>query len=108
MEQENSGVQSGHLGKPILRRPWATETARESKRIALFVKRHWKDTLIVGGIGPLPVMLLGSLQYCSSMFGGGIPNIMAFSYLSEDADMLAVEEAYCTKKDELREYLDTY
>ena len=86
----------------------ARKTAQESKRTVLFVKRHWKGALIVGGIGLLLVMLLGSLQSCSSMFGGGVSNIMASSYLSEDADMLAAEEAYCAKEDELREYLDTY
>ncbi len=86
----------------------ANKTAQESKRTALFLKRHWKGALIVGGIGLLLVMLLGSLQSCSSMFGGGVSNIMASSYLSEDADMLAAEEAYCAKEDELREYLDTY
>ena len=86
----------------------AKKTAQESKRTALFLKRHWKGALIVDGIGLLLVMLLGSLQSCSSMFGGGVSNIMASSYLSEDSDMLAAEEAYCTKEDELREYLDTY
>ena len=86
----------------------AKKTAQESKRTVLFVKRHWKGALIVGGIGLLLVMLLGSLQSCSSMFGGGVSNIMASSYLSEDSDMLAAEEAYCAKEDELREYLDTY
>ena len=86
----------------------AKKTAQESKRTTLFLKRHWKGALIVGGIGLLLVMLLGSLQSCSSMFGGGVSNIMASSYLSEDADMLAAEEAYCAKEDELREYLDTY
>ena len=86
----------------------ARKTAQESKRTALFVKRHWKGVLIVGGIGLLLVMLLGSLQSCSSMFGGGASNFMASSYLSEDADMLAAEEAYCAKEDEVREYLDTY
>ena len=86
----------------------AKKTAQESKRTALFLKRHWKGALIVGGIALLLVMLLGSLQSCSSMFGGGVSNIMASSYLSEDADMLAAEEAYCAKEDELREYLDTY
>ena len=86
----------------------AKKTAQESKRTALFLKRHWKGALIVGGIGLLLVMLLGSLQSCSSMFGGGVSNIMASSYLSEDSDMLAAEEAYCAKENELREYLDTY
>ena len=84
------------------------KTAQESKRTALFLKRHWKGALIVGGIGLLLVMLLGSLQSCSSMFGGGVSNIMASSYLSEGSDMLAAEEAYCAKENELREYLDTY
>ena len=86
----------------------AKKTAQESKRTVLFLKRHWKGALIVGGIGFLLVMLLGSLQSCSSMFGGGVSNIMASSYLSKDSDMLAAEEAYCAKEDELREYLDTY
>ena len=63
----------------------AKKTAQESKRTALFLKRHWKGALIVGGIGLLLVMLLGSLQSCSSMFGGGVSNIMASSYLSEDS-----------------------
>ena len=84
------------------------KTAQESKRTALFLKRHWRGALIVGGIGLLLVMLLGSLQSCSSMFGGGVSNIMASSYLSEDSDMLAAEESYCAKENELREYLDTY
>ena len=86
----------------------AKKTAQESKRTVLFLKRNWKGALIVGGIGFLLVMLLGSLQSCSSMFGGGVSNIMASSYLSKDSDMLAAEEAYCAKEDELREYLDTY
>ena len=133
VEQENSGVQSGHLGERGIEKavgygnrrvqnwraerklkPWkdaakaAKKTAQESKRTALFLKRHWKGALIVGGIGLLLVMLLGSLQSCFSMFGGGVSNIMASSYLYEDSDMLAAEEAYCAKEDELREYLDTY
>ncbi len=86
----------------------AKKTAQESKRTALFLKRHWKGALIVGGIGLLLVMLLGSLQSCSSMLGGGVSNIMATSYLSEDTDILAAEEAYCAKEDELQDYLGTY
>ncbi len=58
--------------------------------------------LIVGGIGLLLVMLLGLLQSCSSIFGGGVSNIVASSYLSEDADMLAAEAAYCELEQELQ------
>ena len=56
----------------------------------------------------LLVMLLGLLQSCFSIFGGGVSSIVASSYLSEDSDLLAAEAAYCAMEDELREYLDTY
>lgn len=86
----------------------AKKTAQKSKRTALFLKRHWKGALIVGGIGLLLVMLLGSLQSCSSLFGGGVSNIMASSYLSEDSDMLAAEAAYAEMEAELQNELDHY
>lgn len=86
----------------------AKKTAQEAKRTALFLKRHWKGALIVGGIGLLLVMLLGSLQSCSSMFGGGVSNVMASSYLSEDADMLAAEAAYAEMEAELQNELNHY
>ena len=86
----------------------AKKTAQESKRTILFIKRHWKGALIVGGIGLLLVMLLGSLQSCSSMFGGGVSNVMASSYLSEDADMLAAEAAYAEMEAELQNELNHY
>ena len=86
----------------------AKKSADAAKKAGEFVSKHKKEFLLVGGIGLLLVMLLGSLQSCSSMFGGGVSNIMASSYLSQDSDMQAAEEAYCAKEDELREYLDTY
>ncbi len=64
--------------------------------------------LIIGGIGLVLVTAAGPaailflhvrrrrVQHCGS------------SYLSEDADLLAAEAAYCAKEDELRRYLDTY
>ena len=33
---------------------------------------------------------------------------LLYTSLSEDADLLAAEAAYCAMEDELREYLDTY
>ena len=84
------------------------KSADAAKRAGEFVSKHKKAFLIVGGIGLLLVMLLGLLQSCSSIFGGGVSNIVASSYLSEDADLLAAEAAYCAMEDELREYLDTY
>ena len=86
----------------------ARKSADAAKKAGEFVSKHKKAFLIVGGIGLLLVMLLGLLQSCSSIFGGGVSNIVASSYLSEDADLLAAEAAYCAMEDELREYLDTY
>ena len=86
----------------------AKKSADAAKKAGEFVSKHKKAFLIVGGIGLLLIMLLGLLQSCSSIFGGGVSNIVASSYLSEDQDLLAAEAAYCAMEDELREYLDTY
>ena len=86
----------------------AKKSADAAKKAGEFVSKHKKAFLIVGGIGLLLVMLLGLLQSCSSIFVGGVSNIVASSYLSEDSDLLAAEAAYCAMEDELREYLDTY
>ena len=86
----------------------AKKSADAAKKAGEFVSKHKKEFLLMGGIGLLLVMLLGLLQSCSSIFGGGVSNIVASSYLSEDSDLLAAEAAYCAMEDELREYLDTY
>lgn len=86
----------------------AKKTAEETSKAASFVTRHWKGALIVGVIFLMVALLLGGLQSCSSIFGGGVSNIVASSYLSADSDLLAAEAAYCAKEDELRQYLDTY
>lgn len=86
----------------------AKKGAETAKKAGEFIARHKKAFLIIGGIGLVLVLLLGLLQSCSSIFGGGVSNIVASSYLSEDSDLLAAEAAYCAMEDELREYLDTY
>ena len=86
----------------------ARKSADAAKKAGEFVSKHKKVFLIVGGIGLLLVMLLGLLQSCSSIFGGGVSNIVASSYLSEDADMLAAEAAYCELEQELQYELDHY
>ena len=82
--------------------------AEAAKKAGEFVARHKKFFLLVGGIGFMLILLMGLLQSCSSMFGGGVSNILASSYLSEDTDLLGAEAAYCALEDELQEYLDTY
>lgn len=86
----------------------AKKGAETAKKAGEFVARHKNFFLLVGGIGFMLILLMGLLQSCSSMFGGGVSNILASSYLSEDTDLLGAEAAYCALEDELREYLDTY
>ncbi len=86
----------------------AKKSAEAAKKTGAFIAKHKKVFLILGGVGLVLAMLLGLLQSCSSMLGGGVSNIVASSYLSDDSDLLAAEAAYRAKEDELREYLDTY
>ena len=86
----------------------AKQGATATKKAGEFIVKHKKTFLLIGGIGLLLILMLGLLQSCTSMFGGGVSNIVASSYLSEDTDLLAAEEAYCAMEDELREYLDDY
>ena len=114
-EAYNEVLKMGDFGE-------ASQVARGEKKEPLTLKKVGNNILdaIVGTMSPLIpaiiggsmvkllVMLLGLLQSCSSIFGGGVSNIVASSYLSEDSDLLAAETAYCAMEDELREYLDTY
>ncbi len=84
------------------------KAAEAAKKTGAFIAKHKKVFLILGGVGLVLAMLLGLLQSCSSMLGGGVSNIVASSYLSDDSDLLAAEAAYRAKEDELRRYLDTY
>ena len=86
----------------------AKKAAATSQTTISFVAKHWKGSLVVGGIILILAFLLAGVSSCSSIFGSGTSNIVASSYLSTDADLLAAEEAYSAKEDELREYLDTY
>ena len=54
------------------------------------------------------MLIMGLMQSCTSMFGGGTSGLVASSYLSEDADLTGAEAAYCEMEAELQEYLDTY
>ena len=81
------------------------ETARET---AAFVKRHWKVVLPVVGIGAVVALLFGGMSSCSVLGGSGVGGVFTSSYLSEDADMLAAEAAYCGMEAELQAELDNY
>ena len=78
------------------------------QKVGGLVTKNKHTLLIVGGIGLLVMLLLGLMQSCTSLFGGGTSGIVASSYLSEDADLTGAEDAYLAMEAELQAYLDTY
>ena len=87
----------------------AAKRAKEAVReTAVFVKSNWKVILIVIGIAAIILLLIGGISSCSMMVGSGVGGVFTSSYLSEDADMLAAEAAYCDMEAELQYTLDNY
>ena len=86
----------------------AVRTKEAAQKTAAFVKKHSKVILPIIGIAAIVVMQIGGVSSCSMMAGSGISSVFSSSYLSEDSDMLAAEEAYCAMEAELQEYLDSY
>jgi len=86
----------------------ATKFKEAVKKTAAFVRRHWKGLLIILGLGLITMLMIGTLQSCSSLFGGGASSVIASSYLSEDSDMLAAEAAYAAMEAQLQYELDNY
>ena len=79
-----------------------------AQKLGGFVTKTKHTLLIVGGIGLILMLIMGLMQSCTSMFGGGTSGLVASSYLSEDADLTGAEAAYCEMEAELQEYLNTY
>lgn len=86
----------------------AVRTKEAAEKTAAFVKKHSKILLPIIGVAVLVVMLMGGVSSCSMMVGSGLGSVLSSSYLSEDADILAAEEAYCAMEAELQTYLNTY
>ncbi len=82
------------------------KAARETKRTASFVVRHWKGCLILLGIAFVLYMLFGGLSSCSIIGGNSGGAVIASSYLSEDADILGAENAYLAMEADLQNRLD--
>lgn len=87
----------------------AAKKAKDAaKETFLFVKKHSKVILLVVGIGACVALLFGGISSCSMMAGSGVGGVFTSSYLSEDTDMLAAENAYLAMEAELQYELDNY
>ena len=84
----------------------AKRTKEAVKETAAFVKRHWKVILIVAGIAMVVILLIGGVSSCSMMFGSGSGTMMGSSYLSEDKDIYAAENAYLSMEASTQHILD--
>ena len=87
----------------------AAQKAKDAfKETFLYIKHHSRTVLLVIGIGACVALLFGGVSSCSMMAGSGVGGVFTSSYLSEDADMLAAEAAYCELEQELQYELDHY
>ena len=87
----------------------AAQKAKDAfKETFLYIKHHSRAVLLVIGIGTCVALLFGGVSSCSMMAGSGVGGVFTSSYLSEDADMLAAEAAYCELEKELQYELDHY
>ena len=86
----------------------AVTTEKLAARTLAFVKRHPVGVIIALAC----CLLIFSLQSCvssmASVGNGLVGAVAASTYVSEDADILGAEAAYCALEDKLREYLASY
>ena len=93
----------------------AAKTAAESAKKASeatantvsFVAQHWKAFAIAACALLFFIMMFTGLSSCSAIFSGGMNSILGTSYTSEDADLVAVEQAYCELENELQNQIDS-
>nr|WP_325258833.1 CHAP domain-containing protein [uncultured Oscillibacter sp.] len=85
----------------------AKEAVKESERLASFAVRHWKGCLVALALLIMVSFLMGGLQSCSSIIGGFGSGFTATSYLSDDADLIAVENAYVGMENDLQRQIDS-
>ena len=85
----------------------AKEAVKESERLASFAVRHWKGCLVALALLIMTAFLMGGLQSCSSIVGGFGSGFTATSYLSDDADLIAVENAYVGMENDLQRQIDS-
>ena len=84
----------------------AKKTAEKTRQTAAFVARHPAGVIIAIAALLLFIMVFAGLSSCSSMFSGTLNGVLGTSYTSEDSDLVAVENAYISKENELKSRID--
>ena len=84
----------------------AKKTAEETKKAIAFVGRHPAGVCIAVAALLLFIMVSAGLSSCGSMFSGLMNGILGTSYTSEDSDLVATENNYAAKENELQQRID--
>ena len=84
----------------------AKKTAEETKKAIAFVGRHPAGVCIAVAALLLFIMISAGLSSCGSMFSGLMNGILGTSYTSEDSDLVATENNYAAKENELQQQID--
>ena len=84
----------------------AKKTAEATKKTVAFVGRHWKAFLIAGCALLLLIMLMSAISSGSALFSGLVNGVVGTSYTSEDSDLVAVENNYAAKENDLQSRID--
>lgn len=84
----------------------AKKTAEGAGKTVAFVARHPTGIIIAIAALLLFIMVFAGLSSCSSMFSGTLNGVLGTSYTSEDSDLVAVENTYVSKENELQSRID--
>ena len=84
----------------------AKQTAAATGKTVSFIARHPAGILIALAALLLFIMVFTGLSSCSAMFSGGMNMVLGTSYTSEDSDLIAVEQGYVSKENELQNKID--
>ena len=84
----------------------ADHTQKATRKTAEFVTRHWKGVVLLIAALLLFIMTAAGVSSCSSLFSGLMNGVLGTSYTSEDSDLVAVENNYAAKENELQQQID--
>ena len=82
------------------------KAAGEAKKAAAFVTSHPAGVAIAIAALLLFIMVSAGLSSCGAMFSGMMNGVLGTSYTSEDSDLVAVENNYAAKENELQQQID--
>lgn len=111
---KSSGSMQRRQGKAAQKRrrkPQRTPARRQkdrrgNKKAIAFVGRHPAGVCIAVAALLLFIMVSAGLSSCGSMFSGLMNGILGTSYTSEDSDLVATENNYAAKENELQQQID--